>query len=50
MLPLFYRRSTLQAGHQQWLAALKSAAEQTELPTPDSAASVDTNRRDNSGN
>jgi hypothetical protein len=44
------RESTLQAGHQQWLAALKTAAEQAALPRPASAANLDANRRDNSGN
>jgi len=50
LLPLLYRESTLQAGHQHWLAALKTAAEQAALPHPASAANVDANRRDNSGN
>ncbi len=27
LLPLFYRPSQLQAGHQQWLTALKKALE-----------------------
>jgi hypothetical protein len=27
LLPLLYRPSTLQAGHQQWLTALKTAVE-----------------------
>jgi Polyketide cyclase / dehydrase and lipid transport len=47
---LLYRESTLQAGHQEWLAALKTAAGQAALPHPASAANVDANRRDNSGN
>ena len=34
LLPLLYRQPTLQAGHQQWLAALKAAAEHTTLPRP----------------
>jgi hypothetical protein len=50
LLPVLYRESTLQAGHQQWLAALKAAAEHNALPHPASAANVDANRRDNSGN